>query len=151
MADSGELRRRWSKYVPQWRDQSVLVVETGTEFSGALSLQIQSSGQLNLAIRCTSCHSLRDVREQLNMASVCGVVFDLVSRAAESLTVLRFLSGQMSVPSIAIGHSEHAELLPVLLEAGCSTLLTTSPFERDVEQFLRRALASRASGSSWIR
>lgn len=71
-----------------------------------------------------------------------GIVLDLISLPRESLTTLRQLQSLSAKPYVmAVGDSEAVTLISVLLEAGCSQLVTERPFDLQIADWCERVLS----------
>ena len=68
-----------------------------------------------------------------------AIIMDFMSREADSLAVIRQLSRSgIRIPMIAVASPSQTEITPLLLEAGCSALLTKMPFEQEIMAFVKR-------------
>lgn len=70
-----------------------------------------------------------------------GIVLDLIRLPRESLIALRQLQSLSAMPPVmAVGDSEATTLISVLLEAGCSMLVTERPFDLQIADWCERVL-----------
>ena len=92
-------------------------------------------------ICCQSAGSVQQILHLVESDRVTGLILDLRQLERESLVLLRHLQTVAACPSlIATGHVSHEELLAVLLEAGCSALLTELPCDRQLADWVERLM-----------
>ncbi len=133
-------------------DKIILVLEPGTEISSALTAELRESGWNDQrpaagasvsgrpeGVRVESVQNSQTVLLQLHQRAVVGLILDLNHFGRESLALLRQLQHCHPRPeTIAAGSDRHCELIAVLLEAGCTALLTELPFDIRLACWVRR-------------
>ncbi|MCA9066519.1 MAG: hypothetical protein KDA96_25805, partial [Planctomycetaceae bacterium] len=65
---------------------------------------------------------------------------DLRTHARDSLGLLRSAQQFALPPFLALGDQQHQTLQPLLMEAGCTTLLCDQPFDLAVADWCERIL-----------
>lgn len=87
--------------------------------------------------------------QRMQNVPVAGVVLDLNHLARESLVLLRHMQLLARRPEIlAVGSEPHYELMALLLDAGCSTLLTQLPYDIPTAVWVRRVMAARLTAAT---
>ncbi len=141
------------QYRPGWDVPSIVVMESAADVAAGLAMELASrhtrclnSGEERVEYRlhCLSAASVSDVLEILHRDQVIAVILDLNSRAREALVLLQRLpSVGAAPPVIAIGTSDHHLLTGVLLEAGCTALLTALPYDTTLADWVSRVMEMR--------
>jgi CheY-like chemotaxis protein len=75
----------------------------------------------------------------LETAEVAGIVLDLQRQSRDALILLRQLQQRTRVPPmIAVGDESATSVIGVLLEAGCTALLTEKPVDIQLADWYER-------------
>ncbi len=145
----------WSAWLPDWGRSVVIVLESGTELSCCLGTELhlrreqcQLRGEpcpMQLP-ECASVSTVARAMQLIEHRSVDALVLNLESHCRESLVLLRQkLKVAVSGPVAAVGNVPHSELRGILLEAGCSLLVTDLPADVPVANWLWKVLQQRFS------
>lgn len=145
------------RYRPGWDVPSVVVLERASDVAAVLAMELaarelrpasSSAEPAERRLQCQSADSVADVMHLLARNQVIAVVVDLNSRVREALVLLqRLQSVAVAPPTVAIGTPDQQELTGVLLEAGCSALITVLPYDRSLADWISRVRESRNQAS----
>ena len=139
------------------RSPVILVLEPDPDLSSALFAELQlrcrrteqtsgtelSSLPGHRKIASTTCRSVprNQVMSLLETAEVAGIVLDLQRQARDALILLRLLQQRTRVPPlIAVGDESAMSIIGVLLEAGCTALLTEKPVDIQLADWYERVV-----------
>lgn len=159
-SESSRIRRlqRWTGLIPGWSISTVAVLEIDANLTPALNLQWRNEyssvrdrgavGSQRLAdsverpaICFRNCSSASQLVAVTNVHQVVCVVLDCRRLAAEPLVALRLLSrAAIQLPMIAVADADYVEVAPLLMEFGCSTILTQLPVEEAICRFVSKAV-----------
>ncbi|MBL8814643.1 MAG: hypothetical protein JNL58_01340 [Planctomyces sp.] len=145
----------WSAWLPDWGRSVVIVLESGTELSCCLGTELHLR-QKQCEVRgescpvqlpeCVSVSTVARAMQLIENRSVDALVLNLESHCRESLVLMRQkLKVTVSGPVAAVGNVSHSELRGILLEAGCSLLVTDLPADVPVANWLWKVLEHRFS------
>lgn len=154
-ADSSASAMDWSAWLPDWGRSVVVVLESGTELSCCLSAelhrrqdhcQIHGDPCFGQIPECVSVSTVAQALRLIEHRSTHALVLSLESHCRESLVLLRqMLKIAVPIPVAAVGNQIHRELRGILLEAGCSLLVTDLPADVPTADWLWRIQEQRFS------
>lgn len=143
-----------ARYLPDWRTWSFLFLASDSALAGAVAAELRerqcspisghgrtASLTLPLQTVCRPVTSTKVAISEIAKGRVLGLILDLRSRSRESLGLLRQLLRESVRPAvIAIGNESHRELIGLLLEAGCTTLLVAEPLDLPLADWCERVI-----------
>ncbi len=135
-------------YLPDWSTTRFVVFEPTNLWTPAISAEVQERlAATDPQIRSTpvfdACHAARDVIMLAEVRSTVGFVLFLTGLERECLGILgRLARLPRQRPILIIAESVHRDLLPVLLEAGASTVLFDVKDDVPIADWCLRFLAN---------
>lgn len=144
--------------MPDWSDRLFLILDPSGRWAGPIQTQIMAdlqpqarthqSGQ----ITCETCTTVREINALCDAANVCGLILFFHGLEREILGFLRTVWNRCPhLQVLVVAESQHADLVPVLLESGVSQVLldihNDLPIARWALQTLPPVTADRATES----
>ena len=114
-----------ANYLPDWSEKRFVVLDPSKRWASAISLQVQQERATHEAgVFFESCQTSREALLLCESANSVGLIVFLEGLERECLGLLRRLGTESNQPTVlVVGKSRHAELMPVILEAGVSAFL----------------------------